>query len=48
MSKRGVAYFRIATKWVHHVKAKFVRKDVPWRDIPGYRVIVKTTLLEMK
>jgi hypothetical protein len=46
--KRGIAYFRFIDRFAQHVKTQFVRTNIPWHAIPGYRVILHTFLLELK
>lgn len=48
LAKRGLAYFRLIIEWTVSVKRLFVHKHVPWQDIPGYSVILKSFLLELK
>ena len=48
IQKRGVAYFLIIKQWALYVKNTLVSNNVSWRDIPGYKTILKTILLEMK
>lgn len=47
-TKRGVAYFRFVERFAHHIGRQFVRDNVPWHAIPGYRIILHTFLLELK
>lgn len=48
MEKRGIAYFRFISQWANDVQRLFVHQHVPWQDIPGYNVILKSFLLELK
>lgn len=48
MEKRGIAYFRFISQWANDVKRLFVHQNVPWQDIPGYNIILKSFLLELK
>lgn len=48
MAKRGLSFFRFLRVWIEYVESGFVHKYVPWPDIPGYHVLVKSFLLELK
>ena len=48
MAKRSGAFFRFTYEWANHVNNQFVNKDIPWKDIPGYTIILKSMLLELK
>ncbi len=48
ISKRGVAYFLIVKQWAEYVKRSLVRNNVNWMNVPGYRLILKSILIEMK
>jgi len=48
VAKRGVAYFRLISELTLHIKKLFPEKHIPWLEIPGYGVVIKTFLLEMK
>jgi len=48
ISKRGVAYFLIVKQWAEYVKRALVRNMVNWMNVPGYRQILKSILIEMK
>jgi len=48
MAKRGLSFFRFLRAWIEYVERCFVHKYVPWPDIPGYHVLIKSFLLELK
>lgn len=48
MAKRGLSFFRFLQAWIGYVERCFVHKYVPWHDIPGYHVLAKAFLLELK
>lgn len=49
LAKRSIVYFRFVAKWASHVDRQLVRLEhVPWYYIPGYDIIIKTFLLELK
>lgn len=48
VSKRGIAYFRLISEWANHVKILFNEKHIPWQEIPGYGVIIRSFIMEMK
>ncbi|CDW81936.1 duf1765 domain containing protein [Stylonychia lemnae] len=48
IQKRGVAFFLIIKQWAIYVKNTLVSNNVSWKDVPGYRTILKSILLEMK
>lgn len=48
IQKRGVAFFLIIKQWAIYVKNTLVSNNVSWKDIPGYKTILKSILLEMK
>lgn len=49
LAKRSIVYFRFVAKWASHVDKQLVRIDhIPWSYIPGYNIIIKTFLLELK
>jgi Protein of unknown function (DUF1765) len=43
-----VAFFLIIKQWVLYVKNTLVSNNVSWRDVPGYKQILKAMLLELK
>ena len=48
-SKRGIAFYFFLNEWAKHVNKTIVVKDhVPWQDLPGYNVLIKNFLIEMK
>lgn len=48
IQKRGVAFFLIVKQWAIYVKNALVSNNVSWKDVPGYKTILKAILLEMK
>ena len=48
VAKKGIAYFRLVTEWATHVKRLFPEKHIPWQEIPGYGLIIRSFLIEMK
>lgn len=48
ISKRGLAYFRLISELILHIKKLFPEKHIPWQEIPGYTVLIKSFLVEMK
>lgn len=48
LQKRGVAFFLIVKNWAIYVKNILVNSNVSWKDVPGYKSILKAILLEMK
>jgi hypothetical protein len=48
IQKRGVAYFLIVKEWATYVKNTLVIRNINWKHVPGYKMIVKSILLEMK
>jgi hypothetical protein len=48
IQKRGVAFFLIVKQWVLYVKNTLVSNNVSWKDVPGYKSILKAMLLELK
>jgi len=48
-AKRGIAYYLFLNEWAKHVNKSVVTKDhVPWQDLPGYAVLIKAFLIELK
>ena len=48
-SKRGIAFYFFLNEWTKHVNKTVVIKDhVPWQDLPGYNVLIKNFLIELK
>ena len=48
-AKRGKAFFFFFTEWTKYVNKTVVIKDnVPWQDLPGYNVLLKNFLIELK
>jgi len=48
LQKRGVAFFLIIKNWANNVQKTLVSAKINWKDVPGYRMIIKGILLEMK
>ena len=48
ISKRGVAYFLIVKQWADYAVKTCVRNSVNWMNVPGYKQILKSVLIEMK
>ena len=48
IQKRGVAFFLIVKQWAIYVKNTLVSNNVSWKNVPGYKTIIKAILLEMK
>jgi hypothetical protein len=48
VAKRGVVFFRLVAEWAAHVRRLFLDRNVPWGEIPGYGVVVRAFLWEMK
>lgn len=38
----------IVKQWAIYVKNTLVSNNINWKDVPGYKVILKVILLEMK
>ena len=43
-----MAYFLILKQWAIYVKKTLVSPNFCWKDLPGYRRILKSLLLELK
>ena len=48
LAKHGLAFFRFLCEWTRVVTRAFGPKSVPWHELPGYHVLVKSLLLAMK
>lgn len=48
VKKRSLAYFQIIKRWAELLKSTVKTFSLLWQDIPGYRCIVKSILLELK
>ena len=49
LSKRGIAFYLFLDDWAKHVNKTVVIKDhVPWQDLPGYNILIKSFLVELK
>ena len=45
---RSIAYFQIVQRWAQFLTLSVKTKDIFWQDIPGYKCILKSILIEMK
>ncbi len=43
-----MAFFQIIKRWSEHIHSAVQTYSIFWQDIPGYRIIVKSILVEMK
>jgi hypothetical protein len=43
-----VVFFLIIKNWAENVKKTLVSSKINWNDVPGYKIIMKCVLLEMK
>jgi len=48
IAKRGVAMYLIIAKWAESVKNTIVNDKADWKNVPGYKTILKTVFTEMK
>lgn len=48
VKKRSLAYFQIVRRWAEFIQTTVQTNHLFWQDIPGYRQIVKSILLELK
>ncbi|CAI2367220.1 unnamed protein product [Moneuplotes crassus] len=48
IKKRGIGFLLIVAEWSKFVKGSIVPKNIFWQDVPGYKLIVKAILREMK
>lgn len=48
IAKRGLVFFRFVEEWAMHISQELVRESLPWNHVPGYNVILKGFLIEMK
>lgn len=49
LSKRGIAFHLFLNEWAKHVNKTVVTKDhMPWQELPGYPVLIKAFLVELK
>ena len=48
VKKRSLAYFQIVRRWAEFIQTTVQTNHLFWQDIPGYRVIVRSILLEIK
>ncbi|OMJ68728.1 hypothetical protein SteCoe_33747 [Stentor coeruleus] len=46
--KRGVAFFSFFEEWVEHVHKQSISQHFIWSCIPGYKILLKAFLIEMK
>jgi len=48
IQKRGVAFFLIVKHWAIRISNTLVSKSINWKDVPGYRTVLKAILIELK
>lgn len=48
VKKRSIAFFQIIKRWSEIINQTVQTHSLFWQDIPGYRIIVKSVLLELK
>ncbi|CDW82182.1 UNKNOWN [Stylonychia lemnae] len=48
VKKRSIAYFQIIRRWTDIINQTVLTHSLFWQDIPGYKIIVKSIILEMK
>ncbi|CDW79777.1 UNKNOWN [Stylonychia lemnae] len=48
IKKRSVAYFQIIRNWSEFIQKTVQTYSLFWQDIPGYRYILKSIIIEMK
>jgi len=48
MRNRGVSFFRFVTHWARLVSGITASEGIPWQNIPGYTVVIKAVLNEIK
>ena len=46
--KRGIAFFSFFEKWIEHAHRQTVSQHFIWSNIPGYKVLLSSFLIEMK
>ena len=49
IAKRGVAFFFFLDEWFKYVgKTVIVKENIPWQYVPGYSILLKAFLVELK
>ena len=49
ISKRGIAFYFFLSEWSKIVTKTIVTKDqLPWQDLSGYNILIKSFLIELK
>jgi hypothetical protein len=48
VKKRSIAYFQIIRRWAQFIQTTVQTNHLFWQDIPGYKLVVKSILLELK
>ena len=48
ISKRGIAFFKFIEYWTSYVLRIMTNNLIPWQDIPGYVILIKAVLYEVK
>ena len=48
MQKRGLSYFNFIKEWIVHIICQSNSGQILWSSIPGYKVLLKTYLIELK
>lgn len=49
IGKRGIAFYFFLENWAKLVNKTVVVKDhVPWQDLPGYPILLRSFLIKMK
>jgi hypothetical protein len=48
MQKRGLSYFNFLKEWIAHIISQSNSGQILWSSIPGYKVLLKTYLIELK
>jgi Protein of unknown function (DUF1765) len=46
--KRGVVFFKLLQKWTNHIYVQNNSKEILWSSLPGYKILLKAFLIEMK
>ena len=48
VKKRSIAFFQIVKRWAEFIYQNVMTYSIYWQDIPGYKVIVKSIIIELK
>jgi len=48
MEKRGLVYFYFIRNYVKYIFKHSPFQEIPWEEIPGYNIILKSFLIELK